>query len=243
MSGHSKWANIKHKKARMDAQKGSIYSRLSKEIMAAARAGGGNPESNFRLKVAIQKAREANIPMDNINRAIQRGTGELDGANYEELTYEGYGPGGTAVLLEILTDNRNRTAGEIRYLFSRNGGNLGETGCVAWMFEKKGLILIDREDFHGNEDELVLEAMDAGVEDFKSEEDSLEFTTSPDDLERVKSYFEGKGLKLSVAETTMVPKSTVELAGKEAEQMMNLLEALEEHDDVQKVHSNFEMAD
>lgn len=240
MSGHSKWSTIKRKKAKVDAQRGKIFTRLSKEIIVAARLGGGDPDNNPRLKVAIMRAREANIPNDNIQRAIMKGTGELGGGNYEELIYEGYGPGGVAVMMEIMTDNRNRTAGEIRHLFAKNGGNLGETGCVAWQFQKKGLIVV--EPGAGlSEDDLLLAALDAGAEDMKTEEDSYEIYTAPEEVEPVRQKLVGQGIVVAAAEVTMLPQTTVKLSGKEAEQMLKLMEALEEHDDVQEVYANFEI--
>lgn len=200
MAGHSKWANIKRKKSKIDAQRGKLFTRLSREIIVAARNGGPDPDGNMRLKTAIQKAKEANIPSENINRAIQKGAGEVEGVSYEEFVYEGYGPGGVAVLLEIMTDNRNRTAGEIRHIFSRNGGSLGETGCVAWMFEQKGLLIVEKADNSINEDDLMLIALEAGVEDFKVEDDSYEITTAPADFHKVKEELENKGVDLAMAE-------------------------------------------
>jgi len=241
LAGHSKWANIKHRKARVDAQKGNLFSKLGRELMVAARQGGANPETNFRLKVAIQKAREANMPMDNINRAIQRGAGGLEGAAYEELVYEGYGPGGAAVMLELLTDNRNRTAAEIRHLFSRHGGNLGETGCVSWMFQRKGLLMIDRADLRLEEDDLLLLALESGAEDVRTEGDTVEVLSAPEDLEKVKQSLEEAGVKLTSAEVTMLPQGTVRLEGDEAARMLKLMDALQDHDDVQEVYSNFDI--
>lgn len=243
MSGHSKWATIKRKKAKVDAQRGKVFTRLAREIIIAARQGGGDPEGNMRLKAAVQRAKEANIPNDNIMRAIQKGAGEIGGSNYEEIIYEGYGPGGVAVLIDIMTDNRNRTAGEIRHLFSRNGGSLGESGCVAWMFHEKGLIVVEKTDEIIDEDELMLLALDSGADDFKVEEDSFEITCEPDDLQNVREALEKAEIKIDLAETTMVPQTTVNLEGKEAEQMMRLMDALEEHDDVQNVYANFEIDD
>ncbi len=243
MSGHSKWANIKHRKARADAARGNIFSKLSKEVIAAARQGGGNPETNHRLRLAIQRAKDANIPQENINRAVQRGTGELEGVSYEEMVYEGYGPGGAAILLEILTDNRNRTAAEIRYLFSRNGGNLGEAGCVSWMFKRKGNIRLERADNSISEDDAVMLALEAGAEDLEATEDAFLVQTAPEDLENVRAFIEDGGARVSLAETVMVPQSSVEVSGKEAEQTLKLMEALEEHDDVQKAYSNFDVSD
>lgn len=241
MSGHSKWATIKRKKAKVDAQRGKVFTRLAKEIIVAARQGGGDPDGNIRLKTAIQRAKEANIPNDNIMRAIQKGTGELGGSNYEEITYEGYGPGGVAVMIEIMTDNRNRTAGEIRYIFSRNGGSLGETGCVAWMFQEKGLIVVEKADNERDEDDLMLLALDSGADDFKADDDSFEITSEPGELQAVREALEKAGVKIALAEVTMVPQSTVKLEGKEAEQMMRLTDTLEEHDDVQDVYANFDI--
>lgn len=243
MSGHSKWSTIKRKKAKVDAQRGKIFTRLAREIIVAARQGGGDPEVNFRLKTAIQRAKDANLPNENIMRAIQRGTGELGGESYEEITYEGYGPGGAAIMIEAMTDNRNRTAGEIRHIFSKNGGSLGESGCVAWMFQEKGLIVIDKSENDWNEDDLMLLAIDSGAEDFKVEYDSFEITSGPRDLQDVKESLEKAGVKVTLAEVTMIPQTTVKLEGKEEEQMMKLLDTLEEHDDVQNVYTNFEMKD
>ncbi len=241
MAGHSKWANIKHRKAKVDAHKGNLFSKLGRELMVAARQGGANPETNFRLKVAIQKAREANMPMDNISRAIQRGAGGLEGAAYEELVYEGYCPGGAAVMLELLTDNRNRTAAEIRHLFSRYGGNLGETGCVSWMFRRKGLLMIDRADLHMEEDDLLLLALESGAEDVRTEGGTLEVLSAPEDLEKVKQSLEEAGVKLASAEITMLPQGTVKLEGEVAARMLKLMDALQDHDDVQEVYSNFDI--
>lgn len=240
MSGHSKWANIKHTKAKKDAERGNLFSKLAREIIVAARQGGGNPEANSRLRLAIERAREANMPADNIARLIKRGTGELEGVTYEELTYEGYGPGGVAIMVEAVTDNRNRTTGELRYIFSRHGGSLGETGCVNWMFRRRGYISLDRR--VGDEDTVLSVALEAGAEDFQSDEESYEVITAPEDLERVKAALEEKGLRAEVAEVTMIPQSTVRVAGKEAEQVLRLMDALSDHDDVQRVFSNFDMA-
>lgn len=241
MSGHSKWATIKRKKAKIDEQRGKVFTRLAREIMVAARQGGKDPDSNMRLKTAMQKAKEANIPNENIMRAVQKGAGELDGANYEEFNYEGYGPGGVAVMLEIMTDNRNRTASEIRHAFSRNGGSLGESGCVAWVFQEKGLIVIEKTDSDISEDDLMLLAIESGAEDLKvSDDDSYEITTAPGDLPAVKEALEEDGVAVAYAEVTQLPLNTVKLAGKEAEQMIKLIDILEEHDDVQNVYTNFE---
>lgn len=239
MAGHSKWANIKRRKEKVDAQKGKVFTKIAREIIVAARQGGGDPEANFRLKAAILRAKEANLPNDNIMRAIKRGTGELSGDNLEEIVYEGYGPGGAAVLMNVVTDNRNRTVGEIRHIFSRNGGNLGESGCVSWMFEQKGLILLEKDVVKLDEDEIMLLALEAGAEDLKVEEDSFEIITSPSDLSSVRDELESKGITIAVSEITMIPKTYVELEGKQAEQMLRLIDALEDHDDIQDVWSNF----
>ncbi|TEB13066.1 putative transcriptional regulatory protein [Pelotomaculum sp. FP] len=243
MSGHSKWATIKRKKAKVDAQRGKLFTRLAREIIVAARNGGADPDGNMRLKTAIQKAKEANIPNDNITRAIQKGAGEPGGAAYEEFNYEGYGPGGVAVMLEIMTDNRNRTAGEIRYIFSKNGGSLGESGCVSWIFDQKGLFVIEKADNTISEDDLMLLALEAGAEDFKVEDDSYEITSEPGDFSRIKEILESKGVNMAMAEVTMVPQNTIKLEGKDAELMVRLMETLEEHDDVQNVYANFELDD
>ena len=242
MSGHSKWATIKRKKAKVDAQRGKLFTRLSKEIILAAKAGGGDPDGNMRLKSAIQRAKEANIPNDNIQRAIMKGTGELGSGNFEEIIYEGYGPGGVAVMLEIMTDNRNRIAGEIRHFFSRYGGNLGETGCVSWMFDKKGLIVIDKET-GADEDDLLLAALEVGAEDMKVEEDSFEIYTDPDNFEAVRDALAERGFALSEAELTMIPQTSINLADKEADQMLKLMDALEDLDDVQEVYANFDIVE
>ncbi|KJS17369.1 MAG: transcriptional regulator [Peptococcaceae bacterium BRH_c4b] len=242
MSGHSKWATIKRKKAKVDAQRGKLFTRLSKEIILAAKAGGGDPDGNMRLKSAIQRAKEANIPNDNIQRAIMKGTGELGSGNFEEIIYEGYGPGGVAVMLEIMTDNRNRIAGEIRHFFSRYGGNLGETGCVSWMFDKKGLIVIDKET-GADEDDLLLAALEVGAEDMKVEEDSFEIYIDPDNFEAVRDALAERGFALSEAELTMIPQTSINLADKEADQMLKLMDALEDLDDVQEVYANFDIVE
>ncbi|MCY0897933.1 MAG: YebC/PmpR family DNA-binding transcriptional regulator [Firmicutes bacterium] len=241
MSGHSKWANIKRKKAKVDAVKGTVFSRLTKEIMAAAKQGGGNPETNFRLRVAIEKAKANNLPQANIERAIRRATGQEAGVNYEEAVYEGYGPGGTAVYLDILTDNRNRTAGEVRHIFSRHGGSLGESGCVAWMFEPKGRIVLASSD--QSEEALLDMAIEAGADDLIREDDEIVVLTSPELLDDVRQAFEARGLRVEEAELVRLPKTTVPVSGKEAEQLMELLDLLEDHDDVQRVYSNAEFPD
>lgn len=241
MAGHSKWAQIKHKKAHADAKKGRLFTKIVKEISVAARLGGGDPEGNPRLRLAIEKAKEANMPSDNIKRAIMKGTGELPGVSYEEYTYEGYGPGGVAVLIDVLTDNKNRTVSELRYLMSKHGGSLGEAGCVAWMFDKKGYILVEKGKV--DEDTLMSIALDAGAEDMKNDpkEDNYEVITRPEDLNNIKAAIESAGIPVSLAEITMLPKSYVTLDEKNSEQMLRLIEVLEDHDDVQNVYANFDM--
>jgi len=237
MSGHSKWSSIKHKKGAADAKRGKIFTRLIKEITVAARMGGsGDPTANPRLRTAIQAAKSENMPKDNIDRAIKKGTGELEGVSYEESVYEGYGPGGAAVLIEALTDNKNRAVADIRYIFSKNGGNLGENGCVAWMFEKKGYINVEK---NGVDEEALMEiTIDAGAEDVQEDDNSFEITTAPEDFETVKAAVEKAFIPFIVAEVTMLPQSTTHLVGQEAEQMVRLMEALEDCEDVQKVYTN-----
>jgi len=239
MSGHSKWAGIKHKKAKVDAQRGRVFTKLIREITVAARVGGGDPGGNPRLRTAIQAAKAVNMPADNIERAVKKGTGELEGVTYEEITYEGYGPGGVAVLVAVLTDNKNRTVGEIRKTFSRHGGNLGESGCVAFLFEKKGYVQVDAAKV--DEDKLMTIALDAGAEDLVREESIFAVTSAPKDFEKVRDRIAKSGIQPLSAEITMLPKSSVKLEGKHAEQMLRLMEELEEHDDVQHVYANFDI--
>ncbi|MEK7205047.1 MAG: YebC/PmpR family DNA-binding transcriptional regulator [candidate division NC10 bacterium] len=239
MSGHSKWAGIKHKKAKVDAQRGRIFTKIIREITVAARVSGGDPGGNPRLRTAVQAAKAVNMPADNIERAIKKGTGELEGVTYEEITYEGYGPGGVAVLVEVLTDNKNRTVGEIRKIFSRHGGNLGESGCVAFLFEKKGYIQVDAAKV--DEDKLMTIALDAGAEDLRGEESVFAVTAAPKDFEKVRDAIVKSGIQPISAEITKLPKSSVKLEGKHAEQMLRLMEELEEHDDVQHVYANFDI--
>ncbi len=241
MSGHSKWSTIKHKKGKEDAKRGKIFTKLIKEITVAARTGGGDSEGNPRLRTAIVNAKAQNMPGENIERAIKRGTGELEGVNYEELTYEGYGPGGAAVLAEIMTDNRKRTVADIRHVFSKNNGSLAESGSVAWMFEKKGMITFGKDNVE--EETLIDIALEAGAEDVKEGEDEYDVITAPEDFEGVKEAIDKSGLNYELAEVSMVPKSTVKLEGKEAQQILRLVEMLEENDDVQKVYSNFDIPD
>lgn len=243
MAGHSKWHNIRHKKAKQDAKRGQIFTKLIREITIAARQGGGDPEFNPRLRIAIEKAKEHNMPAENIERAIKRGTGELEGVNYEEVSYEGYGPEGVAIIVECVTDNRNRTTGEIRHIFSKYGGNLGSSGCVSFLFEDKGVILVPKDSI--TEEEIFEKAIEAGAEDVITEDDTYyEIRTSPEDLYSVKENLEKEGINIEKAELTKIPTTTVEIKDPEtAEKLMKLLDALEEQDDVQKVYSNFEMED
>lgn len=239
MSGHSKWSTIKHKKGAADAKRGKLFSKLIKEITIAARLGGGDPASNPRLRTALDKARAANMPSDNTMRAIKKGTGELEGSSYEEAVFEGYGPGGVALFIEVLTDNRNRTVAELRHLLSKMGGNLGEAGCVAWMFNKQGMLTFDKQSV--DEEKLMEVALEAGAEDIKEEEDLLTVTADPAAFDAVKAACEGAGLKPMDAEVTMVPQNTIKLAGNDAEKMLKLMEAIEDHEDVQSVSANFDI--
>jgi YebC/PmpR family DNA-binding regulatory protein len=236
MSGHSKWSSIKHKKAATDAKRGKIFTKVIKEITVAARMGGGDIETNPRLRTAVQAAKAENMPKDNIERAIKKGTGELEGVNYEEISYEGYGPGGAAVLVESLTDNKNRTVADIRSIFGKNGGNLGENGCVAWMFDKKGYIVVESSAV--DEDTLMETALEAGAEDIREDDSNYEVITEPGDFEAIKEAIDTASIPYIDAEVTMLPQNTTNLAGKEAEQMVRLMEMLEDCDDVQKVYTN-----
>lgn len=241
MSGHSKWATIKRKKSKTDAARGRMFTKLIKEITVAARSGGGDPDSNARLRSAVAAAKGANMPADNIKKAIQKGTGELPGTTYEEASFEGYGPGGVAVFVDVLTDNRNRTVSDIRHIFSKYNGNLGENGCVAWMFDKKGLITVSADGV--NEDTLMEIALEAGATDIQGQEDAFEITTEPGDLDTVREALATANLNVVEAEVRRIPQNTVKLGPKEAESMMKLMEALEDHDDVQQVSANFDIDD
>lgn len=241
MSGHSKWSSIKHKKGAADARRGKIFTRLIKEITVAARLGGGDPDGNPRLRTAIQAAKAENMPKENIERAIKKGTGELEGTSYDEVNYEGYGPGGVAMLINCLTDNKNRTVADIKHLFDRHGGNLGEPGCVSWIFEQKGLIIFDKEKV--DEEKVLDVALEAGAEDVNEEETVFEVITAPSDFEAVKKDFDVKGMVYTVAEISMIPKNTIKLEGKKAEQMLNLMEAFEDNDDINHVYANFDIPD
>jgi YebC/PmpR family DNA-binding regulatory protein len=240
MSGHSKWSQIKRKKAKTDQARGKVFSKLVREITTAARLGG-DPKMNMRLKTAIEEAKAVNMPADTLKRAIQKGTGELPGETYEEIMYEGYGPGGVAVMIKVLTDNKNRTAPEIRHTFTKFSGNLGEVGSVGWMFERKGIIHIEAA--RVDEDELLGLALDAGAADMRRADSVFEVTAAPQDLENVRRTLEGRGVPIQSAEVTYVPQSTIRLEGKDAQQVLRLVEGLEELDDVQHVYANFDIPD
>ena len=242
MSGHSKWANIKHKKGRMDAVRGKVTTKIGREITVAVRMGGSDPTGNMKLKLALAKAKANNVPKDNIQRAIQKGLGAVDGNNYEEMVYEGYGPAGSAVMIEVMTDNRNRTAADVRHIFSKNGGNLGETGCVGWMFNKKCIFVVEKENFD-NEEELMMLALDAGADDFKVEDDVFEIIGAPEEFDKIQQMLDDHKIEASVAEISMVPDNTIKLEGTDATKMLRMIEALEDHDDVQEVYANYDIDD
>jgi YebC/PmpR family DNA-binding regulatory protein len=239
MSGHSKWHTIKHKKGALDAKRGKVFTKLIKEITVAARTGGGDVAANARLRKAVSDAKGANMPNDTIDRAIKRGTGELEGVSYDEITYEGYGPGGVAVMIESVTDNRNRTVAEIRHIFSKNGGNMGASGSVSYLFDKKGYIVIEKT--AKSEDELFEIVTDAGAEDLRDDEDNFEIITAPETFDAVLTAVKGAGVEPQLAEVELVPQTYVKLEGNEARQMLKLMETLEDHDDVQKVSANFDI--
>jgi YebC/PmpR family DNA-binding regulatory protein len=242
MSGHSKWHSIKHKKGALDAKRGKLFTKLIKELTIAARTGGsGDPNQNPRLRKTVNDAKAANMPNDTIDRAIKRGTGELEGANYEEITYEGYGPGGVAVMVNATTDNRNRTVSELRHLFSKNSGNLGESGSVAWMFNKKGQIIIDATS--KSEDEMMEIALEAGAEDMQNDGESYQVLTAPEDFLTVLDAIKNKGIEPISSEIAMIPQNTIKLDGSQAAQMLKLYDALDDHEDVQSVYANFEIDD
>lgn len=241
MSGHSKWSNIKHKKGKNDAIRAKITTKIGKEITVAARMGGGDPTGNMRLKLALQKARENNVPKENIQRAIQKGIGATDGGNYEEITYEGYGPGGVAVIVEVMTDNRNRAAADVRHAFSKHDGNLGESGCVAWMFNRKGVFVVSGEG--QDEEELMMTALDAGADDFSEDDGDYEILTTTEAYDGVESALAQAGIEPLVSKITMVPDTTLALDGDDARKMQNLLDALDELDDVKDVYMNGELPD
>jgi YebC/PmpR family DNA-binding regulatory protein len=236
MSGHSKWHTIKHKKGAADAKRGKIFTRIIKELTVAARSGGGDIDTNPRLRTIVAEAKSVNMPADNIKRAIQRGTGELPGVSYEEITYEGYGPGGVAIMIDVLTDNKNRTVGEMRHTLSKYGGNLGEANSVAWMFEKKGYIVVEKA--KADEEQLLSAAIDAGADDMKDDEDNWEIVSSPDTFQAVLEAVKGLGIEPPAAEIAMLPQNYIKLEGKAAHQMVKLMDALEEHEDTKKVWTN-----
>ena len=241
MSGHSKWHSIKHKKGALDAKRGRMFTKVIKEITIAARIGGGDQDANARLRKAISDAKGFNMPADNIKRAIMKGTGELEGGQLEELTYEGYGPSGVAMIVEVVTDNRNRTVSEIRHVFSKNGGNMGEAGSVSWMFKKKGYVVIEKS--KADEDTLMTLAIDAGADDFSSEESNYEIYTAPESFDAVLNAVKAKGIQPIAAEISMIPENYVKVEGKSAHQVIKLMEALDDHDDVQHVYGNFDIAE
>jgi YebC/PmpR family DNA-binding regulatory protein len=241
MSGHSKWHSIKHKKGAIDAKRGRMFTKIIKEITIAARIGGGDPDGNPRLRKAVSDAKVLNMPADNIKRAIMKGTGELEGGQLEELTYEGYGPSGVAMIVEVVTDNRNRTVSEIRHVFSKNGGNMSEAGSVSWMFKKKGYIVIEKS--KADEDTLMTLAIDAGADDFSSEESNYEIYTSPESFDSVLSALKAKSIDTMSAEISMIPENYIKVEGKSAQQVVKLMEALDDHDDVQHVYGNFDIAE
>lgn len=244
MAGHSKWANIKHRKAKVDAKKGKLFTKYGKEIIVAVKEGGPDPETNPRLKMVIQKAKNDNMPNDNIERNILRATGEGAAGDYEQVIYEGYGPGGVAILVDSTTDNRNRTAGEIRYIFSRNGGSLGESGCVAWMFAPKGWITLDAEENNQAAEDIMLQAIEAGAEDVNMDGNTVELICQPKDLEKIRENLLDSGLKIDVAEVTKLPQNTIRLEDPQvARQTLELVDLLDDHDDVQSVYANYEIPD
>jgi len=240
MSGHSKWATIKHKKAATDAKRGQLFTKLIKEVTVAAR-GGGNPDSNPRLRVAIERAKEASMPADNIDRAIKKGTGQLEGVSYEDMTLEGYGPGGVAIYVEAVTDNKNRTTSEVRTIFTKRGGNMAGAGSVSWIFEKKGYIVVSKKTL--DEDKLIGIVLDAGAEDMVVEEENYAIKTSPTDFYKVKKALEDNSVTMESSEITLVPKNTIRVVGDDAKKILDLVDALEEHEDVQNVYGNFDIPD
>ena len=241
MSGHSKWSSIKHRKAAVDAKRGKLFSKLIKEITVAARIAGADTQINPRLRSAVLVAKSKNVPNDTIDKAILRGTGELDDVDYEEIVYEGYGPGGVAIMIDVLTDNKNRAIADVRHILGKHGGNMGEPGSVSWLFDKRGWMIIQKGSI--DEDELFMIALDAGAEDMTVQDENLEIITSPENFENVRKAVEESGATIIEAELTMLPQSTVKSEGKEAERMLRLMEALEDSDDVQKVYANFDIAD
>ena len=244
MAGHSKWATTKHKKAKVDNARGKMFTKLSKEIMVAAKLGGDNPENNFRLRIAIEKAKVGNMPADNIKKAVQKGAGGMDGESYEEMVYEGYGPFGTALIMELMTNNRNRTAGEIRHILDKNGGNLGETGCVGWMFDKLGYISVEKEQILMDEDSFTLFSIENGAEDLKVQDNHYEVLTAIENLEPLRKALAQEKIDIKESSLVMIPKNTVSVTDLEqAKKIIKLLEMLEDHDDVQNLYANIEIPD
>lgn len=243
MAGHSKWSNIKHRKGKQDAERGKVFTKLSKEIFAAVKSGGDDPATNARLRAALSKAKSANMPNDNVERTIKKATGDLEGIIYEEITYEGYGPGGAAVMVNVLTDNKNRSAAEVRMAFNKNDGNLGESGCVSYMFDRKGVLTINRSEHSISEDDMLLEVIEAGAEELETTAEMFEITTESDQFEEVKEALEKQGFQLDNAEVTMIPQTTTELDEEEAQKMLKLIDMLEDNDDVQDVYHNFDLTD
>jgi YebC/PmpR family DNA-binding regulatory protein len=239
MSGHSKWASIKHKKAAQDAKRGKIFTKIIRELAVAARMAGGDPDANPRLRKAVSDAKGVNMPADNIKRAIMKGTGELEGVTYDEISYEGYGPGGVAIFLEVLTDNRNRTVSDLRHVFSRNGGNIGESGCVAWMFNRKGYLVVEKS--KASEDALLDIILEAGAEDLREDGSNYEIFTPPDKYEAVVEALEKSKIEIAASNLGQIPQNYVKLEGKQAQQLLRLMEELEDHDDVQNVWANFDI--
>jgi YebC/PmpR family DNA-binding regulatory protein len=239
MSGHSKWASIKHKKAAADAKRGKVFTKVIRELAVAARMGGGDPDANPRLRKAISDAKGVNMPADNIKRAIMKGTGELEGVTYDEISYEGYGPGGVAIFLEVLTDNRNRAVSELRHIFSKNGGNIGESGCVAWMFDRKGYLVVEKS--KASEDDLLDIILEAGAEDLREDGSNYEIFTPPDKYEAVVEALEKNNIEIAASNLGQIPQNYVKLEGKQAQQLLRLMEELEDHDDVQNVWANFDI--
>jgi YebC/PmpR family DNA-binding regulatory protein len=239
MSGHSKWHSIKHKKAAQDAKRGKIFTKIIRELAVAARLGGGDPDANPRLRKAVADAKSVNMPADNIKRAIMKGTGELEGVTYDEITYEGYGPGGVAILLEVLTDNRNRSVSELRHIFSKNGGNIGESGCVAWMFNRKGYLVVEKS--KASEDDLLEVILEAGAEDLREDGSNYEIFTPPDAYEAVVEALKNNNIEIAASNLGQIPQNYIKLEGKQAQQLLRLMEELEDHDDVQNVWANFDI--
>ena len=239
MSGHSKWHSIKHKKAAVDAKRGKMFTKIIRELAIAARMGGGDPDANPRLRKAVSDARAVNMPSDNIKRAILKGTGQLEGTSYEEMSYEGYGAGGVAIYVEAVTDNKNRTVSELRHIFTKNGGNIGESGCVSWMFNRKGYIVVEKS--AASEDKLLEIIMDADAEDLTDDGDNFEITTAPENLDKVVKALQDNNIEITTSKLAYLPQNYIKLEGKQSQQLLRLMEELEDHDDVQNVWANFDI--